>query len=271
MIRVARRHRTPAPVTSACSTSSTTGREPDRPRTSWDPIWERLVESGKRFYCICFSIRSGSSVLCEDLTQLGLGAPMEQFQFPDYPVLEGPLWQHLIRLSAWAGDFFGFKISWYQATELTSRLHAEGHGSVEFDLRNVFPDLRHIWMYRRDKIGQAVSAWRAQRSGNWHWQVHTNVDAGRPQYDFEAIRTQFLQLIAEDWLWQFHFEQLQIAPLVVCYEDYINDRVGHLQRIGDYLGVRVSPSPLEDRLRVMRDDWTEEIVERFTVDLHRPF
>ncbi len=259
-----RSHRPPAP-----GTRSPTPSTPSTPTDSWDPVKDRLIASGKRFYCLSFSIRSGSTLLCDDLTQWGLGAPAEHFQFPEYPVLDGPLSDHLIRLAdQWAGDIFGFKISWYQATEVTSRLRAEGHGSLGVDLRNVFPGLEHIHMVRNDKISQAISAWRAASSQTWHWPAGTVVNPGEPLYDFEAIETEFNQILTDDWLWQFHFEQLGISPLTIYYEDYIQDRPGHLWRVADHLGVPASPTRLNDNLLVMRDEWTDQIARRFKAELH---
>jgi LPS sulfotransferase NodH len=237
----------------------------------WADVQKRLVASGKQFYCICFSVRSGSSLLCEDMTQWGFGAPREHFQFPEFPVLEGPLWDHLGRLAEqWDGDFMALKISWYQATEITNRIRSEGFDSVGFDLGNVFPGLRYIHIVRRDKIRQAISTWRAQTSGTWHWPVGSDADPGQVPYDFEAINHQLRFVIAEDWQWQMHFERYGITPLTVYYEDYILDRPGHLQRIADFLGVPGTPAPLVDRIQVMRDDWTELIAERLIADLHRP-
>jgi LPS sulfotransferase NodH len=206
------------------------------------------------------------------MTQWGFGAPQEHYQFPDYPVLAGPLWDHLCELAEqWAGDFIGLKISWYQATQVTVRLHREGFDSIGFDLRRVFPGLRYIHIVRRDKISQAVSAWRAQTSNTWHVPIGTQLDPGRPPYDFEAIRLQLQRVLLEDWLWELHLERFQIPALTVYYEEYVKDRPGHLQRIADHLGVAVSPRPLEERLHIMRDEWTDQIVARFTADLHRPF
>ncbi len=234
-------------------------------------IRERLAAIGKRIYCVCFSIRSGSTLLCHDLAQWGLGAPTEYFQFPDSPVLDGPLSDYLVQLVEGAsGEYFAIKMAWEQVYQLTDRLKREGDSSVGFDLRTVFPDVRHIHIVRQDKIAQAVSAWRAMSTQTWHWPVGTDVDPGRPEYDFEEIKLFLLQIIAEDWLWQSHFAELGIQPLIVNYEDYLADRVGYLARMTSFLGASASPTQLEDQLQVMRDDWTEAIVDLVRADLHAP-
>jgi LPS sulfotransferase NodH len=205
------------------------------------------------------------------MTQRGLGAPTEHFQFPEAPILDGPLSDHLVELvEQWPGDYFGLKVAWQQAYELTSRLRQEDDPDVSLDLRTVFPGLAYVHIVRRDKIAQAVSSWRAVSSGTWHWPVGAKVDRGHPGYDFETIKAHLLQMIAEDWLWKSHFEERAIAPFVVTYEDYLEDRDGHLQRIADFLGAPRSTQRLEERIQVMRDDWTDQITEFVKADLEAP-
>ncbi|HLH28611.1 MAG TPA: Stf0 family sulfotransferase [Acidimicrobiales bacterium] len=232
---------------------------------------ERLAATGKRFYCICFSARCGSTLLCDDLAQWGLGSPNEYFQLlPGTPV--DNLGEKVLEVvEQTPGRFFGFKISWQQMYELTRRLEREREPGVTLDLRTVFPELRFVRMVRRDKVAQAVSSWRAESSQVWHWPVGTDVDPGRPEYDFDAVKERFLQFVAEDWLWESHFEELGVRPLVVCYEDYLGHRSTHLRAIADYLGADVGRAHLATRLNVMRDGWTEQMVERASADLRAPY
>ena len=252
------------------------GGEPQKaPALARTVISDRLARTGKRFYCICFSARSGSTLLCEDIAQQGLGAPTEHFQFPARPVLDQPLADYLVKLVADSpGEYFGLKVAWQQVYELTRRLRDEGDLAVSFDLRSIFPDPKYIHIVRADKIRQAISSWRALSSETWHWPAGSTVNPGRPEYDFEAVKAHFVQFIAEDWLWKAHFEQHAIEPLVVQYEQYAKDRDRHLRRIAEHLGGPVPQISPQDRLHVMRDEWTEQIVDQVTADLeapHQPF
>jgi LPS sulfotransferase NodH len=230
---------------------------------------ERLATLGKRFYCICFAIRSGSSLLCDDLSQWRVGAPTEYFQFPN-PALENVrLADYVVDLAAGApGDYFGFKIAWDQAYDLVKQLRQEGDESVRFDLRTIFPDLKYIHIVRQDKLGQAISAWRAEDSGTWHWRQGTSPVRGCPSYNFEGVQWHLQKVLADDWLWKSHFQEYGIQPFTVDYEDYIQDRVGQLSHIVEFLGGSYTTSPLEERLRVMRDDWTSQTSTKFRTDLY---
>jgi trehalose 2-sulfotransferase len=230
---------------------------------------ERLAMTGKRFYCICFSMRSGSSLLCDDLEQWRVGEPTEYFQLPNPGLAGANMAHHLVALAEAArDDCFGFKISWDQAFELVHRLRADGDQSVRFDLRTVFPGLSYIHVVRRDKVAQAVSTWRAGCSGTWHWPIGTDVDRGYPQYDFEAIKSPLQKVLGEDWLWERHFQRVGIQPLTIAYEDYVQDRVRHLHRVAEHVGVTASPMELHDRLHVMRDGWTWRTAQTFEADLY---
>jgi hypothetical protein len=136
-------------------------------------------------------------------------------------------------------------------------------------MRTIFPDLKYIHIVRHDKLGQAISAWRAEQSGTWHWPAGTAPDRGRPPYDFEAIKWRLQKVLADDWLWQSHFQEVGIQPLTVDYEHYVQDRAGQLTRVIGFLGSSHAASPLEERLHVMRDDWTSQIAMRFRADLYR--
>jgi LPS sulfotransferase NodH len=234
-------------------------------------IRDRLAATGKRFYCICFTIRSGSSLLCEDLSQWGVGAPTEHFQFPDSPVLDVPLADHLVRIvEETRGEWFGTKMAWEQTYQLTSRLRAQGDDQVGFDLASVYPDVRFVHIVRRDKVGQAVSGWRAQASGTWHWPAGSTVDPGRPPYEYERIKERLLQALVEDWLWDDHLSGSPAPAMTVHYEDYVADRAGHLEAICSFLEADPVRTSLEERINVMRDGWTAEMVERTRSDLNAP-
>jgi trehalose 2-sulfotransferase len=230
---------------------------------------DRLERTGKRFYCICFSLRSGSTLLCEDLTQWSLGSPTEFFQLVGDPVEGVSVADYVFEtVAATPGSYFGFKITWDQAFTLTERLRAEGEKDATLDLRSIFPGLRSIHVVRSDKVAQAVSIWRAVNSGAWHWPVGQTIDKGTPQYDFEAIRGYLVQAVAEDWLWRSHFTRLSISHMQVPYELYIERRLKTLRTVTGFLGAKPARARLVDRLHVMRDEWSEEIVARVWSDLY---
>lgn len=231
-------------------------------------VRDRLATTGKRFYCVCFSYRSGSTLLRDDLHQWGLGAPNEYFQLPTPLVEDASVADYVVRVVEQTPEsVFGFKISWEQVSALIQRLRVEGDADASFDLRSIFPSVRHLHLVRRDKVAQAVSLWRAIRSNQWHWEVGTEVDRGYPTYDFSAIKDYLLQVIAEEWLWESHLSNLGIDRHQIAYEDYIENRLSTLASVADYLGETVTPTLPIDHIQIMRDEWSERTIEQVWADL----
>ena len=67
---------------------------------------------------------------------------------------------------------FGAKVLWHQFEHLLVKLRRiQGNGLSDLELLDrTFPDLRYIFLTRRDKIRQAISYDRAIRSGVW-WSI----------------------------------------------------------------------------------------------------
>jgi LPS sulfotransferase NodH len=238
---------------------------PERPPA---PLGRRVEQLADVRYVIVFAIRSGSTLLCEDLAQARLGAPTEHFQGP---MVVPPAGAYVERLVATDAPVFGTKMSWEQTFALLRRLADEGE-IRSFDLRDAFgDDVKVIRLVRKNKLRQAVSAWRAATSGVWHNPPGAPPDGQHPGYERDAIVTLMMQLLAEDWLWERHVADAGIEALTVAYEDYIADRLGWVTEIARHVGRPLDRAPtLVDRIRPMADAWTDELEQRLLDDLSAP-
>src|SRR6266567_6464066 len=136
-------------------------------------------------YLICTTPRSGSWLLSEALQATEIaGRPREYFA----PELQDE-WLRRWRsptISSY-GDFvamvltrgttdngvFGCKLHWYQFEHLLARLRElNPHGNPsDVDLvARTFPNVRYVWLFRRDKVRQAISYYRASHTGQW-WDI----------------------------------------------------------------------------------------------------
>ena len=232
------------------------------------PLGERVEQLAATRYVIVFAVRSGSTLLCNDLAQAGLGFPMEHFQGPLVP---DPVPAFVQRLVARDAPVFGTKLSWEQAFALLRRLADAGEVNA-FDLREVFGRDSHvIRLVRRNKVRQTVSAWRAASSGLWHLPSGSVPSNSDPGYDPEALKAVLMQLLAEDWLWERHLRDLGVDPLTVTYEDYLQDRVGWIAEIARHVGRPLADIPvLVEHTQPMADQWTDRLEERLMDDLSAP-
>jgi LPS sulfotransferase NodH len=256
-----------------------------------------------RFYTIAFTMRSGTNVLCDYLGANGLGRPTEYFQHPygvankrlydefNVPVDDfvGFLEQLIARRSQ--NNIFGSKITWDHKNVLQAEM-AKYVGMP--DSCNIFPGNSWIYVSRGDKISQAISLWRAKKSGSWTSRDQTPANkigqalqslrgkpgaaepsaeqrAAYPEYDFHAILYSLFVMLAEDHMWQDFFNRNVIKPLMVTYEAFeaapqkvvcdIVNAVWPERRLTEERVVVAS------KLKVQRDDYSAQMRARFVEDM----
>jgi LPS sulfotransferase NodH len=228
-----------------------------------------MLECIKRSFTIAFTVRSGSNAVCDLLERNGLGAPNEWFQCsPDLRPDE-------TRLSAFSrlvcnrqvNGTFGSKMAHHHraATDEWMRESLPHYRRLD----DVLPNHKWIQLVRRDKVLQAISLCRAESSGTW-------AAAGSPdsagvdlEYDFFEILSRLMMIQSGELAWDLYFQQNQISPLVIVYEDFFRDMDVQLSRLIDYLGglpdgrtaLQVDPS-----FKVQRDDMTNSLREQFISD-----
>lgn len=220
-----------------------------------------------RGYAICTAPRSGSNFLCELLTATGeLGRPLEYFngpgrrrqEFPDYPDDPEQQLAAVLRLGVTANGIYGLKVF---AT------HFDTVRDTRWAAR--LPNLRFIYLRRRDLLGQAISYARAMHTGRYK---STWAEGQSSEYDAGLINNNLVTLVREHARWQFYFARNGVQPLELWYEDVQADPHRAIAQVAGAMGLeRVSaPDPARLSLQVQRDETSEAWRQRFlneTVDL----
>src|SRR5262249_27065817 len=105
-------------------------------------------------------------------------------------------------------------------------------------LAALFPDLKCIWLTRRNKVRQAVSWWKAVQSNVW---VERTTEAPHPTasltYHFVAIDQLVNESLMREAAWAEYFAAWQMQPLTIVYEDLIHDYAGTVAQILRYLEI----------------------------------
>jgi LPS sulfotransferase NodH len=244
-----------------------------------------------RRYVLASVPRSGSTLLADLLWSTGLaGAPMEYFSpgplvdlvgriDPGGPLerfgrwrrrglrpplyLGEPAWDR-VRLARYVGALetlrtgpggvFGFKLHYQQALRAFTR---KGFRVEEF-----FPELRWVYVRRRDRVRQAVSWLRARQTGAWD---DTLPGAPGDRYDADAIAERLRLLEAQEAGWESYFAEGGIAPLRLDYEEIAPDPVAAGRGVLRHVGVEGwehCDVPAPERRR-QADGVTEAWVARF--------
>lgn len=168
-----------------------------------------------------------------------------------------------------SGAIFGIKIHRGQLDEAVklARLTQPGITDVELIL-SWLPQPRFVFLHRLDTIRRAVSHLRAIRSGVW-WQYENisipEAPINTEAVDVETIDRLMLQNRAQNHKWRRFFRSASVRPLVITYENLIQDINGAVRAVLSHLGVEselAQPLP-PPRLRRQSDDWTEYAVQTY--------
>ena len=231
-------------------------------------------------YTIWFSQRTGSTLLCQALESTGIaGVPREWFNCPPDLLAtfkkadHAELQEYLFKLGTTKNGIFAINHSFYEPhfTQLIETLRkfpdcppaAEKRTDV---WQQVFPNHRHIFMTRRNKVRLAVSWWRAIQSGEWHiptGEQRKSVDLSNA-YSFDAINHLYMECSMREAGIQEFFAEGGITPLSIFYEDFDQNYDGTIRTILDYLELdSASVSITPPTLIKTADSLSEEWVQRF--------
>lgn len=228
----------------------------------------------KLSYTIWFSQRTGSTLLNKALASTGVaGNPSEWLHFehksPDTLKIDDlrQIWES----GTTSNGVFGLKMSFEQKWIDTFRTMFElpAHTSRAEVWSTAFPNCKHIYMTRRNKVRLAVSWWRAIVSGEWHREcgdIPKEHDISG-QYNYEAIRHLANESLMREAAIEDFLTESGIIPLTIVYEDFIQDYESTVMKALQFLNipsdcVSVAPPALDK----LADDVAEEWVQRFRRD-----
>ncbi len=136
-------------------------------------------------------------------------------------------------------------------------------------LSRIFPDLRYLWLSRRDKVRQGISHWKALQTGVWGV---TRDTGGRSQkeavYNFDAIHHLVSGAAKSDAAWARYFAHHGIRPYVVTYEDFTVEHEATIARVLTFLGIP-RPSSLgieKTQLQKQADATSEAWLRRYLTE-----
>lgn len=222
-----------------------------------------------RSYTIWSSQRTGSTLLCNALQSTGIAGKPDEWLLPGdlrahYHVSSpAELQECLWGLGSTPNGIFGAKYGFYEPhfsalLNVFQTFPDAGKGTGRSGRSGVweraFPNGRHIFMTRRNKVRLAVSWWKAIRTNEWHRKTGEIPKATEitEAYSFDAIHHLYCESVMRECGIQEFFSEAGIIPLTVVYEDFIQEYEGTVRRVLEHLGidpqnVAIAP-PYHDRL-----------------------
>jgi trehalose 2-sulfotransferase len=232
---------------------------------------EALPEPRSRFL-IAITPRSGSSYLCDVMTQIKLfGSPGESVNQQFIPKIIERIpgrtpeeyIRNVMRFRKTKNGTAGLKASWFQFRNfmdaMTDRAYLAG--------------FKYIYLTRRDLAAQAVSLYKATASSVFHTNISHSEEALSTlqslEYDYAKIKEWYLHIVQQEKGWEAYFEENGIHPLRLTYEDIDDDILGVLARIAAFVGVDPNEVKLPDAPSIfgkIRDQRNAEWAQRFSVE-----
>ena len=237
-------------------------------------------------YLICTAPRTGSTLLAEALTSTGrAGRPHEFFDIYDH---NEQFWirtlnienkeeylKKILNAGTTENGVFGLKLLWHQSPALLDKIKAtspelvNGKNNLSHEMLSAAFDspVNYIWLRRRNKLLQAISYYRASRTGVWHAPINrpsSRAEHKEPEFDYEAIQ-QYTRIVnAFDAQWQLFFRRNRLKVLMMVYENFISHYETSIANIFDFLGIErdgvMLPPP---RLQRQADERSAEWEARF--------
>ena len=234
------------------------------------------------FYLICSIERTGSSLLADDLARTRVaGHPREYFHpgFLQDLALRSKssaymkYFREIIQAGTTANGVWGGKMPWSHMESLMAGLRkAPEHQGVNAPsiMESIFPNLRYIWLTRRDKVRQAVSLLKARQTNIWRkiagqTIVNDTVPTAIPTFDVAALDSLVQEIIAHETAWQHYFAVCGVQPYVLKYEDLLRAHDEIIHQVLRYLDIDV-PTNLKifaPRFNKQSDLLSEEWVSNY--------
>jgi trehalose 2-sulfotransferase len=208
-------------------------------------------------YLICCAERTGSTLLGDALIATAVaGRPQSYFNRaahfnPRYVRLLGgakdddKYLDKVVAAATTPNGVFAAKVHWEHFINFVAKvdrsLTAVGRRSVHARLQMRFPDLRYIWLTRRNAVARAISHYRAEKTGRWQvdarWITDDTGGEGEPSFDFDAIDAFVHYGEVENARWRRYFAEQAIAPLELTHEELVNDIAGTVRTVLGFLDI----------------------------------
>jgi LPS sulfotransferase NodH len=147
---------------------------------------------------------------------------------------------------------------------LRDRFAGENWQDEAYALLNArIPDLRFIWLRRRNMVARAVSEVRALRSGRWYMPKQSaaeSASAPEPEFDFTEIHIRYCMGLFFEEQWRRFFARFQIPFHSVIFEELAVGYEATARRALAFLNVggadtAIAPPQSEKQSDILSEMW----------------
>src|SRR5579884_1142091 len=174
---------------------------------------------------ICHTLRCGSTLLCDALSRTGVAGHAEEY-FPERAsngstfvsagaaIKDPSTWScdwastpfdeclaRMLAIGTTPNGVFAAKIKWRNVPclrEILGALPPRTGLPLAEHLDSLFPNLKYVWVTRRDKVRQAVSLVRARQSSQWKQWASRSEPSAVADYNFLLVDLALRQIVQEE-------------------------------------------------------------------------
>ena len=216
-------------------------------------------------YLICSTIRTGSTLLCNYLSDTELaGNPIDysdrfamKAYFDDWKTILPLTREYIERLLVrFPSDPFGMKTP-YQSVR----------NEIEHDcLEALFPEPPlYIYLSRNDQLKQAISAVRGMQTGKWYSNAEPRQPVMQENYSRAQIEGMMKELERQNDAWEDYFYRNELTVYQLDYEALTANPKKIVKNVLKYIGVEIPhgfklPAP---RLQKQADEINAEWEDKY--------
>ena len=238
---------------------------------------EASQNSCKR-YAICSLPRSGSFLLCEMLRSVGLGDPREHLRPPilkfldrspedDFDLVE---WYQRVNSLARKNGVFGTKLISHFIFGAIPHLNTREQDFFRAEMEQT----PIIYLYRRNKLMQALSTQRALVTGIYKVRDDSALETFRGtgwDFDFEEILRLLKVMHRQETGFYRALKNWGSRVKQVSYERLCEDMNGAVAEISRHIGVLPEGAVHVAENMMTRDELSHEYADRFITEYSRRF
>jgi LPS sulfotransferase NodH len=234
---------------------------------------------------VCMTPRTGSSYLCDALKATHLtGIPEEYYTVANISELLAmhntsdflDAHKKIIQRGMTTNGYFAAKLStgrggFEQMAEMLAEINRGKNDDSTTQIKTAFPNLKCIFLTRRNKVRQAVSWWKAVQTNQYVLRAgDSKVANDKLIYNYDAISDLLQQSTIREAGWQAFFEAMDITPHTVVYEDLMSDFEGSMRHLLDALDLQDVEVPSTERtVRSQSDELSIEWIERYRQEVQK--
>lgn len=225
-------------------------------------------------YVLLSQPRTGGTFLAEALQRSGVaGVPFEYLNPASLVALQkrfgltsrttlSQAMAELQRHRTTPNGMFGLHLHFEQITKILGSVDSAWRWLGNFD--------RLIFLYRRDKLAQAVSLFRSIESRVWFQEAHEKGERLPERWSFDALAVarHVAALSEQEAMLRRGLASLSIPWIEITYEEIDKDFRPVWEKVGTFLGL--PPVPVESvqpQLKRMRDGASAAMIEKFLLAL----